>query len=769
MNPTPTVYFNQPNLRVDQSLTNQPEPRKKRRGSMLFPVAGMLVVLLASCSRPVFQAGWFAFSPDSISGESVIDMRNWLDKPAGNHGFLLSKGEDFVFEDGTPVKFWGVNICSERPYTDSTTVEQWVDFLARYGVNAVRFHKYTSHGLKGERSTIIVPEMQIRLDYFHSKLRESGIYYGWSPIYGHKVRPGDRKRLLAWEEIANAEMNSHLSNSTIGLVNFAPDVQDLHIELLTNQLNHVNPYTGLRYADDPALLFVEIQNEDNIWFSTLERMLELCPSYKKMLTSMFTAWLRGKYKNQEGLLTEWGEDAFRWGREIVKTDWNLDKGNICPVANQGIYGYEFNKYAEMGEVMPLFLRDMAYFLYLEQEKFYKKASDAIRATGYRGQIIGSCWQAGEGITHFYNLYADFITGPVDRHNYSGGGTGHRLVPGKFRNESMLSKPGSGLMGTGMQATADRTFQISEWMSLMPNEWIAEGSPLVAIYGMGLQGWDASYSFASDYPHYTSTIHTPGVYNAMSPTQIALYPALFAMISRSEIKEAEPLAIAKVHFPSLYEGKTGFESKVEQDWDQKDFTGTIPSEAIAAGKVMIEFSENYEETISPDLSTYHDTLQKTIVSSTGQLFWDYSGEGYFTANTEFSRVLTGFSGGRDIHIGDVSMRTPNRFAVILLTSLSPDKNLRETDRALLTMVARAQNTGMVFNADTTELLDPGHAPIMLEAVSLDLRFKNRKIREIEALNHSGSRTGQIMKCNSGRVNIDGNHWKTIYYEIRFDSK
>ena len=34
------------------------------------------------------------------------------EKPAGKHGFLKIEGENFVFEDGTPAKFWGTNFNS---------------------------------------------------------------------------------------------------------------------------------------------------------------------------------------------------------------------------------------------------------------------------------------------------------------------------------------------------------------------------------------------------------------------------------------------------------------------------------------------------------------------------------------------------------------------------------------------------------------------------------------------------------------------------------
>ena len=59
---------------------------------------------------------------------------------------------------------------------------------------------------------------------------------------------------------------------------------------------------------------------------------------------------------------------------------------------------------------------------------------------------------------------------------------------------------------------DRPFSLSEWMALIPNQWVAEGVPIIALYGMGLQGWDASFHFASDFPRFTETIHTPGGYN-----------------------------------------------------------------------------------------------------------------------------------------------------------------------------------------------------------------------------------------------------------------
>ncbi len=733
----------------------------------ILPAIILFTLTTWSCKQQASQqfssnTEWFAFHPKNDSAKSLIDMSSWLDAPAGKHGFVQVKGKDLVCEDGTPIKFWGVNICSQRPYSDNKTIDKWVNYLAKYGINGIRFHKFTYHGMPENVSTQIDSSKFHQFDYFQSKLREKGLYYGWSPIYGHKPRPGDAKKLLAYDEIAAAEMNSHLSFSTIGLVNFAEDLQDLHIELIVNMLNHVNPYTGKRYADDPALSFIEFQNEDNIFFATNDRMLELCPTYKKLLTEKFTQWLREKYKNQEGLLDAWGKEAIEWGKEVRKTTWNLDEGNITPVASHGIYDYEYQKALENNETMPRFLLDMARFLYEQQLKFYRKFEKAIRETGYKGALIGSCWQAGSGISHFYNLHTDYKMGIIDRHNYFGGGTGHRLVPGEFKNKAMVSKPGSGLLSTGLQMVSDRPFALSEWMSLPPNEWIAEGPVLIATYGLGLQGWDASYAFASDFPEFTNTIHTPGVYNVNSPTQIALYPALVSTIYNADIKEGKVVSERNVHIPSLKKGKLGFNDAQEQNWDQKIFGG-VPQEALAAGRVVVNFTDEFVPTTEPDLSAYVDTSNKVVKSSSNQLRWDYSGEGFVTINTPSLQGFVGFSQQQKHKLNDITLSVQNSFAVVLVSSLEKGKNISEANHLLVTTMARAKNTGMKFNEDTTKIVEVGEEPIMLEPVQAILEFNDIEPKKIHILDHVGQRTGKTIEPKD-EIYIDGAKYKTLYYEI-----
>ncbi len=64
---------------------------------------------LAKYAVTVPQADWFPFAP-KLEGPSVFGMEDWLDAPAGKHGGVRMDKDQFKFEDGTPVQFWGTNL-----------------------------------------------------------------------------------------------------------------------------------------------------------------------------------------------------------------------------------------------------------------------------------------------------------------------------------------------------------------------------------------------------------------------------------------------------------------------------------------------------------------------------------------------------------------------------------------------------------------------------------------------------------------------------------
>jgi hypothetical protein len=722
----------------------------------------ILIFSLFFCASNVLhgqnKTQWFEFKPSDESLSATISMENWLDKPAGKRGFVQMKNDKLVFEDGTQVKFWGTNLGSHLPLMKPEEAVKWAEFLSRFGFNGVRFHKFTWDATDGIYSTIITDENWKSHDFLCHELRNKGIYYGWSHIYGHRVLPGDSSRLLAYHELAATKFSwSHLNGSTSAIVNFAEDLQNLNIELTVNMLNHINPHTGLRYADDPALSFIEFQNEDNIFWGAIEETLKQTPTYRAILCRKFSLWLKAKYGTDEQLKKAWNHEGLPKGETI-------EAENIYPQPNHGFFSWEYEQAIKEGRLVKQNVLDKAEFLYEEQMKFYRKFETAIRNTGYKGPLVASCWQAGTGLAHLLNLHADAEVGIIDRHNYFGGGQGHQLAVGKFDNAAMVSKIGSGLYSAGLQQVANRPFAFSEWMSLIPNEWTAESSPIIAVYGMGLQGWDASYVFATDYPKYSSTIQTHGIYNANSPTQMALYPALVRMIYRGDIKEGEMVVNRKVDLSSVLKGETPLNETVEQDFDRKVIEGAFPLQYMAAGKVILSFADENKTELLDNLSSFWK--DSVMTSTTNQLKWSEKGKGFFTINTAGTKGFVGFSNQQEFKLNEVNIQTDNDFAVILVTSLEREKGISESNKILITTMARAKNTNMEFNENHSELLSIGKAPILLEPVKLTLSINRKEKPTITVLDHLGNKTSQTIQNKKGKWLLNSLETKAIYYLIEY---
>jgi hypothetical protein len=702
-------------------------------------------------SRALAGPDWFAFQPAKSVVSGVIDMDPWLDRPAGKHGGVRMVKDRFVFEDGTLVKFWGVNLS----YTANAPERETADFtaarFAKYGINAVRMHKFSyPTGQMGigdpNDSTRMDPKGLDRLDYFVSKLKEQGVYFGWSHTYGFHVVPGDRKRLLAYDEIAK-----NLKGNTYAFIHFAEDVQDLMIEMVVNLLKHKNPYTGRTYADEPALCFLELQNEDDIFFYTSEKAFNACPSYKKRFLEQFAAWLKERYGSQEKLQAAW--------RDALRTGETLADANIVPQLNPWFFGADHLPGQKGGARQRLL--DTAAFLHFVQDRYYTRFVKAIREAGYKGPLNGSPWQAPSMLPHYYNLYSDYKVGYIDRHNYFGGS-------GPEMFTSMLTRPGSGYFGSGLQQVLDRPFALSEWIHVYPNVYAAEGPAIVAAYGMGLQGWDASYEFQSQANRRlfddTAGGFPWGVWEADVPTSLGQFPALARMIYRGDVKEGEVISVRRVSPPDLAEGRFSFSDKIEQYGDVKSFAGSVPPEALAAGRVVVEFTDESKPSLSPDLGRYR--RGSVLESATGQLAWDTSGQGFFTVNTAATKAVVGFTAAREQALGDVKVRLDSPFASLFLTAMERGEDLASGKRALLTVLARQSNTGFTYFAPDNKVLKNGGPPILLEPVKATVTFVNRPIASVNVLDHDGRRSGRTLPVTNGRFTLDGATDKAIYYEVVF---
>jgi hypothetical protein len=689
---------------------------------------------------------WFEYRPTGDTGPSAIGTEEWFEKPAGKRGRVRMKGDQFVLADGTPIRFWGTNLsyALSAPLKDDAIYT--AARFAKYGTNAVRMHKFTGPGWEGigdeQVSTKMKPDGLDRLDFFSSELTKNGVYYGWSHTYHFKIRPGDRPRVSGFDELMKK------GGDTYGIINWAEDVQDLLIESVVELLKHKNPYTGKTYASDPALAFIELHNEDDIFFWTSGPAYDDFPTYRKQLDARFAKWLQAKYGSQAKLATAWGK-ALREGERIASANLKVE-ANPWGMTDAGLPREKGGQRTRM--------LDNAAFLHEVQNAFYSKFVKAIRDTGYQGPLIGSPWQAPGMLPHYYNLLSDDEVGYIDRHNYFG----------EALNETLLKTPGGGYLSSGLQQVAGKPFGVSEWIHVYPCLNTAEGPVLMAAYGMGLQGWGASYEFQSTSAriNWGNTIvgNQPfGVWNADVPTQIGQYPILARMIHRGDVTTGPVISTRQVSPKNLATGEFDFSDTIQQQGDVKAFTGTVPAESLAAGRVLVEFVKDKPRSTFPDMNKY---MQGTaIVSATQQLKWDTADGGFATIDTPGTQGYVGFAAGKSLAFGDITIKAATKYASILVTAESPKGLLSKDQRVLISAVARNSNKGFrILTLDGKTIVDNGTAPIMLEPVQAELSFSKRKVKQVNVLDQDGKRTNRTVPVKNGAFTIDTGRDMTLYYEV-----
>ncbi|MEZ0218139.1 MAG: hypothetical protein ACAH89_13465, partial [Rariglobus sp.] len=195
---------------------------------------------------------------------------------------LTVKGEDYQAPDGSVVRFWGVNLTASYP--DRVRADAFAKNLSELGVNLVRPHHLLRAGKDWNpdlpsgallsyqgTSREFEPVALDRFDYLNAALRKRGIYLAMSTHFTRAYLPGDVDILKTDDAdrtgwfAALTELNSWPSKKSFDLRKLLPVVDEraalLTEEFVHNLFTHVNPHTGLSYADDPQVISIEVVNE----------------------------------------------------------------------------------------------------------------------------------------------------------------------------------------------------------------------------------------------------------------------------------------------------------------------------------------------------------------------------------------------------------------------------------------------------------------------------------------------------------------------------
>jgi len=250
----------------------------------------------------------FPFVISYDAPENVTNVSRWLPRPAGKHGFVRAK-DGHLATDAGPVRFWATNLCFEACFPPHDVAERVAARLARLGINCVRMHHMDAYSIWGKspNKTSIDPEKLERLDYLVYQLKLHGVY---TNINLHVSRwLGDK------EGFPHRDQRPHYDK---GLDNFEPRMIELQKKYARDLLTHVNPYTRTPYVAEPAVAFVEINNENAMFAQWSRGGLDRLPDpYAATLRKLWNAWLRKKYGNTEALAKSWNVGSEPLGGEML--------------------------------------------------------------------------------------------------------------------------------------------------------------------------------------------------------------------------------------------------------------------------------------------------------------------------------------------------------------------------------------------------------------------------------------------------------------------
>ncbi len=261
------------------------------------------------------------YSPEIEAG-SALDFsgQGQLDAPAGKYGRLLARHDGtFAFERSpeTPRRFYGVNFCGTAQYLEHEQADRLADRVARIGYNAVRFHHYESTLIRGgDESVTLNPERLDQLDYLLAAFKKRGIYittdlYVSRPVRAREIWEGAEDRV---------EMNDFKLAVMVNEKAFAN-----WQAFARNLLGHRNPYTGLTYAEDPALAWLCMINEGNAG-NFLGRIDS--PQLKADCQRKWNEFLLQRYGSAAALRAAWrrdpGGDPAADGVPLVAIPWSPD-------------------------------------------------------------------------------------------------------------------------------------------------------------------------------------------------------------------------------------------------------------------------------------------------------------------------------------------------------------------------------------------------------------------------------------------------------------
>ncbi|CAN5287358.1 hypothetical protein BH09SUM1_BH09SUM1_15880 [soil metagenome] len=699
-------------------------------------LACVMLAAIVSCflSKAVADEPSSSFFPFTIPLEknlaSVVDASSWLEAPAGKSGFVAVKDGHF-FAGEKRIKFWGTNIAFGGVFPDAETAPLLADKMARFGINVVRIH--SADIIDGRPSLIdravkdtqhLNAENLDKLDRLVSELKKRGVY---TNINLHVNR-----NFTAEDEVTDAETLPMFSKN---ITLFDRRMIELQKKYAHDLLTHVNPYTGLAYANDPGIAFVEVTNENSFFYGWYSSKLDnLPPSYAAQLDAAWMTWLRAHYQSTADLEAAWkqkvpaGEslEAGKLSRPAYK-----DKTRSTECVSDYLACLWEIEHAYFQEMHDYLKNDLAVKMPVTGTMFFTMAGGMIQADTMDFVDMHAYWQHPDFAAEWKGKWS-------------------------IRNTPMVeSDTTNTLTWLGAARVADKPFTVSEFNEPWPNFYEAEGIPLVAAWA-ARQDWDGVYLF-----NYNGNgeFRRDKVYSWFDidghPVKMAQMIAGAAIFTRGDLGPAESSRTATISRGAALKSSVKFgwnrgeEALKSLGWDK---TNTIDQRWGL--KFLLQ-----DEGIT---TTLGDVV--TSGKSAREFRWQ---DGAATLAAPRSRFFIARGGmwSKSGSVGITMLDGGGEFGVVTMTSLDAEPHsIAQSQRTLIIAGGQTSNAGMEWEAGN-HYATAGAAPALTEGVAarIIMMSRNGPFYKLFALDPSGAKLSEVPSHDpQGRVFDLGPQYRTIWY-------
>ncbi|MDF3067724.1 MAG: hypothetical protein K0R38_3325 [Polyangiaceae bacterium] len=684
---------------------------------------------------------WFAYhgtDPQKRRG-TALDVSRLLSAPAGKHGPVQRRGEEFVVGN-KPIRFWGVNLVAGANFPTHAEADHTAELLAQLGVNMTRHHHmdaaWSQPNLFGNAGGTLKldPEALERFDYFVAALQKRGIYQFIDLLVHRKL--GEQDGALAPTDL------------TAGLKiegQFAPQLIQLQEQFVEQLMGHENPYTKRRYAKDPAVALVEVINEDSLFWIQREGEFAIAtPEYRALLAKQFSEWLGRHVPGGRGALaTRWAPDE-KGGKGLEASE-DPARGNVDAVVQ---FGGDDPKRLSRARAT-----DTLRFYYDTVLAYYRRIQEKLGQVGYRGLVTGSNHWVETPIDLYVNAQLDF----VDRHAYwahPNGGWGYNTEI-SWEPGSLLKDAGLGVVGSlATRRVRGLPYTASEWQTSAPNDYRQEGVLVMGAYGALGNMNPIQFAFSHGAGRRADAIdRLSSNFDVIEqPTMLGAWPAVSLLFHRRDVSLAKQEAVLGISDAQVFDPL---------------FRAGPPKELARLGRTGVGFGPGGQTEQQLQQLVAASIKDGVARANDGELVHD-ANRGTLQVDTARTQAFAGFKPAQKVTLGNVALQLESPFSVVILTALE-EQPIKSAKRLLLTALGNAVNTGMTLAPGRNRLVNAGSSPVLVEPIVGRLELIGLVGKEpvkVYALGPNGERDHAVPVLESvagPSFELSAAH-RTMHYEI-----